>query len=100
MRNSNINSTSNDIKALIKDAQSLLHDATALSGEKADEMRNSAMHLLDTVVTKAQDAQACTLIASKEMVASADGYVKENTWSMIVIAAGVGFLFGAILSRK
>jgi ElaB/YqjD/DUF883 family membrane-anchored ribosome-binding protein len=100
MMQSNVNVSNNDIKNLIKDAQSLLDSATALTGDKAEEVRSRAMRLLDTVVSKVQDTQTCTLVAGKEMAVSADDYVKENPWSMVATAAGAGFLMGVILMRK
>jgi ElaB/YqjD/DUF883 family membrane-anchored ribosome-binding protein len=36
-----------DVKALVKDAQSLLTAAAALTGNKADELRERGMQMLD-----------------------------------------------------
>ncbi|MFC5473814.1 DUF883 family protein [Paraherbaspirillum soli] len=100
MLESNLKLISNDIKTLIKDAQTLLQAAAALPGEKAEEVRNRAMRLLDTALAKAQEAQTSVLDAGKEMAVSADDYVKENPWRAIATAAGVGLLVGVILARK
>jgi ElaB/YqjD/DUF883 family membrane-anchored ribosome-binding protein len=97
---SNLKAVDNDVKILVKDAQALFHAAAALTGEKAEEVRNRGMRLLDTALVKAQDAQASALVAGKEMAVSADVYVKENPWRAIAAAAGVGLLAGLILSRK
>lgn len=100
MLESNLKAVDNDVKILVKDAQALFHAAAALTGEKAEEVRNRGMRLLDTALVKAQDAQASALVAGKEMAVSADIYVKENPWRAIAAAAGVGLLAGLILSRK
>jgi ElaB/YqjD/DUF883 family membrane-anchored ribosome-binding protein len=97
---SNLKAVDNDVKILVKDAQALFHAAAALTGEKAEEVRNRGMRLLDTALVKAQDAQASALVAGKEMAVSADIYVKENPWRAIAAAAGVGLLAGLIVSRK
>jgi ElaB/YqjD/DUF883 family membrane-anchored ribosome-binding protein len=97
---SNLKAVDNDVKILVKDAQALFHAAAALTGEKAEEVRNRGMRLLDTALVKAQDAQASALVAGKEMAVSADVYVKENPWRAIAAAAGIGLLAGLILSRK
>jgi ElaB/YqjD/DUF883 family membrane-anchored ribosome-binding protein len=97
---SNLKVVNNDVKTLVKDAQTLFHAAAALTGEKAEEVRNRGMRLLDTALVKAQDAQASAFVAGKEMAVSADVYVKENPWRAIAAAAGVGLLVGVILSRK
>ena len=100
MLESNLSVVNNDVKTLVKDAQSLFHAATALTGEKAEEARQRGMHLLDTALVKVQDAQASTLVIGKEMAASADHYVKENPWRAIAAAGSVGLLLGVILGRK
>jgi ElaB/YqjD/DUF883 family membrane-anchored ribosome-binding protein len=97
---SNLKVVNSDMKTLVKDAQALFQSAAALTGEKAEEVRNRGMHLLDTALVKAQDVQAGALVAGREMAASADGYVKENPWRAIAAAAGVGLLVGVILGRK
>ncbi|MDB5764793.1 MAG: hypothetical protein JWQ21_3788 [Herminiimonas sp.] len=100
MLESNLKAVNNDVKTLVKDAQALFQAAAALTGEKAEEVRNRGMRLLDTALDKAQDAQASALVAGKEMAASTDGYVKENPWCAIAAAAGAGLLAGVILGRK
>ena len=100
MLESNVRVINSDVKTLVKDAQALFQAAAALTGEKAEEARNRGMRLLDSALLKAQDVQANALVASKEMVASADDYVKENPWRAIATAAGVAFLAGIIFGRK
>ena len=100
MLDSNLKVVNNDVKTLVADAQALLQAAAALTGEKADEVRNRGMQMLESALQKAEDAQASALLAGKEMAASANGYAKENPWRMISAAAGVGLLAGVMLSRK
>lgn len=100
MLESNLKAVNNDVKTLITDAQALFKAAAALTGDKAEEVRNRGMRLLDTALVKAQDAKASALVAGKELAASADDYVKENPWRAIAAATGVGLLVGVILSRK
>ena len=100
MLESNLKVVNNDVKTLVTDAQALFKAAAALTGEKAEEVRNRGMRLLDTALVKAQDAQASAVVAGKEMANSADDYVKENPWRAIATAAGVGLLVGVILGRK
>jgi ElaB/YqjD/DUF883 family membrane-anchored ribosome-binding protein len=97
---SNIKVVNNDVKTLVKDAQALFQAAAALTGEKAEEVRNRGMRLLDTALVKAQGVQTNAIVAGKEMAVSADEYVKEYPWRAIAAAAGVGLLLGVILSRK
>lgn len=100
MLESNIKLVSNDVKVLIKDAQALFHSASALTGEKAEDVRIRAMRALDTALVKVQELPANARIVGKEIAASADGYVKEKPWQAIAAAAGVGLLVGMFMGRK
>jgi len=98
--NGNMNAVQTDVKTLVKDAQALLSAASALTGEKADEMRARGMQLLDVALGKASQVQGQALVKGKELAHSADVYVRDNPWRTIAAAAGVGLLVGVILGRK
>ncbi len=100
MLESNLKVVNKDVKALVKDAQALFHAAAALTGDKAEEVRNRGMNLLDAALTKAQETRASAVVAGRDMAASADSYVKENPWRTIAAVAGVALLLGALLGRK
>lgn len=98
--NGNLNAVQTDVKTLVKDAQTLLQAAAALTGEKAEEMRGRGMHLLDVALGKASQVQGQAIVRGKELAHTADVYVKDNPWRTIAAAAGVGLLVGVILGRK
>jgi ElaB/YqjD/DUF883 family membrane-anchored ribosome-binding protein len=95
-----MHAASGDVKALVKDAQSLLTAAAALTGEKADEMRTRGMALLDVALGKGKEYQGQALVKGKELAHTADVYVKDNPWRTVAVAAGVGLLLGVIVGRK
>ncbi len=98
--NGNVNAVTTDVKTLVKDAQSLLTAAAALTGEKAEDMRTRGMELLDVALGKASHVQGQAIVKGKELAQTADVYVKDNPWRTIAAAAGVGLLVGVILGRK
>ncbi len=100
MLESNLKVINQDLKTLVKDAQSLFQTAAVLSGEKAEEVRGRGMQLLDAALVKAHEVQASSIIAGKEMATAADGYVKENPWRTMAAAAGTGLLLGVLFGRK
>lgn len=100
MSEANLKVIQNDVQVLVKDAQTLLHDAASLTGTKADEVRAQGMQMLDKALVKAQHIQGSTIAATREMAATADGYVKENPWRAMTALAGIGLLLGAYLGRK
>jgi ElaB/YqjD/DUF883 family membrane-anchored ribosome-binding protein len=85
---------------MVEDAQELFREAAATTGEKAEDLRDKGLELLDTAVSKAQDVQAAAIEAGKEIAATTDDYVQENPWRAIAISAGIGLLVGLAISRK
>ena len=98
--NGNMNTVTTDVKTLVKDAQTLLTAAAALTGEKAEEMRGRGMQMLDVALGKASQVQGQAIVKGKELAQTADVYVKDNPWRTIAAAASVGLLVGVILGRK
>ncbi|SFB93074.1 DUF883 family protein [Massilia yuzhufengensis] len=97
---SNLADAQSDVKSLVRDAQSMLTAAGALTGEKADELRNRGMEMLDRALGRAGRYQGQALEKGKELAHDADVYVKDNPWRTVAVAAGVGVLLGVLLSRK
>ncbi|GGC01056.1 DUF883 family protein [Pseudoduganella buxea] len=100
MLENNISTVNNDVKTLVKDAQALFTAATALTGEKAEELRGRGMRALDTALAKAQEAQVKAVESGKQAAATTDAYVKDNPWRSVAVAAGIGLLVGVIVGRK
>ncbi|MDB5917088.1 MAG: hypothetical protein JWR40_1322 [Massilia sp.] len=98
--NGAVNTATTDVKTLVKDAQTLLTAAAALTGEKAEELRGRGMQMLDVAMGKASQAQGQAMVKGKELAQTADVYVKDNPWRTIAAAASVGLLVGVILGRK
>jgi ElaB/YqjD/DUF883 family membrane-anchored ribosome-binding protein len=98
--NDKVDDATTDVKALVKDAQSLLTAAAALTGTKADDLRERGMAMLDVALGKAGKYQDQAVVKSKELAKTADVYVKDNPWRTVAVAAGVGLLVGVALGRK
>jgi len=98
--NGKLDNANTDVKALVRDAQSLLTAAAALTGTKADELRERGMALLDTALGKAGKYQDQAVVKGKELARTADVYVKDNPWRTVAVAAGVGLLVGVLVGRK
>lgn len=100
MHRSTLKTTRSDIRSLVKDAQELFREAATTTGEKAENLREKGLELLDSAISKAQDVQEAAIEAGKEIASTTDNYVKENPWRAIAISAGVGLLIGLVISRK
>jgi ElaB/YqjD/DUF883 family membrane-anchored ribosome-binding protein len=100
MLESNIEIVKKDLHTLVKDAQELFQAATLLTGEKADELRNRGMRLLDAAQEKAQRVQAVAMQTGREIVHTTDDFVQDNPWQAIGVAAGAGLLLGLLIGRR
>ena len=100
MLSNNIKTVRNDMKTLVKDAQDLLREASLATGEKAEELRNRGLEMLDAAMEKAQQIQAVALEKGKEAVQTTDEFVHDHPWKAVGIAAGVGLLVGMLIARR
>lgn len=100
MLETNIKTVRNDMRTLVKDAQDLFREATSNTGDKAEELRNKGLMLLDAAMEKAQEAQAAALETGKEVAQTTDEFVHNNPWKAVAISTAVGVLIGMLLARK
>ncbi|WP_194715074.1 DUF883 family protein [Noviherbaspirillum soli] len=100
MLENNLKTVRTDLRSLLRDAQDLFREATSSTGMKADDLRERGLELLDTALVKAQDLQSVALDTSKEVVDTADSFVKDNPWRAVAISAGVGVLLGMMIGRR
>ena len=98
--NGSVNDAGTDVRGLVKDAQALLTAAAALTGKKAEELRERGMDLLDMAQGKAGQYQDQALVKGKELARTADVYVQDNPWRTVAVAAGIGLLVGVMFGRK
>jgi len=89
-----------DMKTLVKEAQELFREAATTSGDKADDLRNKGLSLLESAVEKAQNAQAVAIEKGKEVAKRTDDYVHDNPWRAVAISAGIGLLVGLVIGRS
>jgi ElaB/YqjD/DUF883 family membrane-anchored ribosome-binding protein len=67
-----------DLRAVVRDAQTLLQGVAAESGERLEGAGESA----------------------REAVHEIDAQVRRNPWAAVGVAAGVGLVLGLLLGRK
>jgi ElaB/YqjD/DUF883 family membrane-anchored ribosome-binding protein len=83
-----------DVKVLIKDVQELLKATTSGLGDKATEARSRVQDSLKVAQDKLGEHYETARAKGKEAFDATHGYVTENPWNAVGIAAGVGFLLG------
>jgi ElaB/YqjD/DUF883 family membrane-anchored ribosome-binding protein len=83
-----------DVKVLIKDVQELLKATGSAVGEKASEARVRVQDSLKVAQEKLGEHYETVKAKGQEAFTATDGYVRDNPWNSVGIAAGVGFLLG------
>lgn len=87
-----------DVKVVLNDAEDLLKQAAASTGDRAIELRESALASLKRAKEKLVDVQDSVLERSKQAARVTDDFVHESPWRAIGIAAAVGFLAGLVVN--
>ncbi len=83
-----------DVKVLTKDVQDLLKATASVAGEKAAEARVKVEESLKIAQEKLSDVSGIVKAKGQEAFTATDGYVRDNPWNAVGIAAGIGFILG------
>lgn len=89
-----------DMKAVIADAEEMLHATADQAGEKIAGLRARIQERLHNARTRLAEAEAVLVAKTRAAARATDAYVHENPWKAVGIGAGIGFLVGFILGRR
>lgn len=89
-----------EFRNLIAEGESLLRATSNLSGEALSNAREKFRGQLATAKERVADYTAVARAKGREAAVMADDYVHDNPWAAIGVAAGVGFVLGALMSRR
>ena len=89
-----------DLRNLVADAEELLKATANQAGDKIGVARQKIEQSLIEGKKALADAEKNVLKKSKECAEIADDYVRENPWSAVSIAAGVGLVLGLLIRSK
>jgi ElaB/YqjD/DUF883 family membrane-anchored ribosome-binding protein len=83
-----------DVKVLTKDVQDLLKATASVVGDKAAEARVKVEESLKVAQDKLSVVHENVKAKGQEAFSATDGYVRDNPWNAVGIAAGIGFILG------
>ena len=89
----------NDLKTLIGDAEELLKATANQAGEKVAVARQKIEQSLIEGKKALADSEQVFRAKTKEAADMADDYVRENPWTAVGVAAGLGLVLGLLISR-
>jgi len=90
----------NDLRNLVGDAEELLKATASQAGEKIGVARQKIEQSLIEGKKALADAEKTLIAKSKECAEIADDYVRENPWTAVGVAAGVGLVLGLLIRGK
>jgi len=89
-----------DLQTVVRDAEALLKATAGQAGEKLQEARTKTEESLRQAKSRIEGLEQAAVRGGKEVVNSAEEYVRQNPWQALGVAAGVGLVIGVLLSRK
>jgi len=89
-----------DLSAVVADAEELLKATASQTGERITAARIRAEGTLHAAKLRLADAQEAVMDKAKHAAKETDAYVHENPWKAVGVAAVVGVLIGALISRR
>lgn len=89
-----------DLRVVIGDAEELLKITAGQAGDKAADLRSRIEHRLAAARKDLARLQEDAAFEVRHAGRVADTYVRENPWTAVGIAAGVGLVLGLLISRR
>lgn len=88
------------IKSSLDEAERMLQQAAEATGEKAEELRETALRTLRRTREHLYETQDELLARGRRVVRATDDYVHDNPWRAVGVAGLVGVLIGALICRR
>jgi len=94
------NQMASDFGALVSDAEELLESTAKYSGESVNAARANFRDTLDQVKGRLADARGAAVGKWNQAAAATDGYVHDNRWKTVGVAAVLSLIVGVLLHRR
>mgnify|MGYP005825707919 CR=1 FL=1 len=86
-----------DLQAVARDTEALLKATAEVTGERVQEARSRTEESLRNVVDHLYDRKMRRRV--RRVARQTDAYVRDHSWSVIGVAAGVALLVGLLTRR-
>lgn len=89
-----------DLRAVVVDTEDLIKATAGQTGERIEKVRARAEESVKNARSRVQAAGSDLQAAAQDAVRQVDGQVRENPWTAVGVAAGIGLIAGILLGRK
>ena len=100
MREASADKLMSDLRAVLEDAEALLSATAGQAGERIQKARERATETVRVARERLSETQDQVIKQARQAAKDADGYVHDNPWQAVGIAAGVAFIIGVLVSRR
>ena len=95
-----MNRLRDDLRALVGDMEQLLKATASQTGQHKAQVRARAEESLQAAKLRIDEAQESALVRTRAAGRATDGYVRENPWQGMAIAAAAGLVLGLALGGR
>jgi ElaB/YqjD/DUF883 family membrane-anchored ribosome-binding protein len=95
--NASLKDLRSDLQAVARDAEALLKATADVTGERVDEIRARTQETVRRAYDHLYDRNMQKRV--RRFARDADSYVRDNSWSAIGVAVGIGVLIGLLARR-
>ncbi len=89
-----------DFTNVLSEAEDMLKKASQETGDRARDMRAQVEAKLLAAKLRLQELQGDASERARYAARATDDYVHDNPWQAIGLAAAVGFVIGALMTRR
>ncbi len=100
MAEANSDTLVDDLRRGVDDAGALIYATSGNATEQAQAARARAEDTVRAARERLGTLQDEVARRARDAARDADGYVRENPWQAIAVAAGVAFVVGVIVGRR
>lgn len=89
-----------EVRTGLNQVESLLREAANASGDKATELRESALDSLRKASAVLSDAQDTVIQRGRAAARATDDYVHDNPWRSLAVALAAGLVVGLLVKSS
>lgn len=89
-----------DLRVVVADAEELLRATASAAGEKAAAARVKVQDSLEAAKVRLAQFSEASAERAKAAARATDDYVHDHPWYAVGVAALVGLVLGALISRR
>ncbi len=90
----------NDFKSAVSGAEGLVHDASQAAAREYTLARRNVEGALDDAMHRLDEARRAVTKGARGAADATDGYVRDNPWTALGVAAAAGLLVGLLFHRR